>query len=234
MSSASPLTSAPIHAEPTPARWTNYLGYWAPHGFILGFCGILLGAFYYQFGAGEYPCPLCMLQRMAMILACIGPLWIVREIRRRQLTPSDIASAYGLSVLAAVLGAYLSTRQILLHIVPPDPGYGGTVLGLHLYTWALVTFVVVIVYVALAMVFAKATYPAVPTGSLALYSHRGVVGLLLLLIAANLAAVFFEEGFNWTLPGDPNSYQLFQQLGLGCGGLERLQWAGTGTLCLSG
>lgn len=149
-----------------------------------------------------------------MLLACLGPLWIVTEIHRRELTPSDIASAHGLSVLAAVLGAAISTRQILRHIVPPAPGYGGTVLGLHLYTWALMTFVVVMVYAALAMVFAKATYPVVPAGPLTRYGHRGVVGRLLLLIAANLVAVFFAEGFNWTLAGDPASHELLKQRGL--------------------
>ena len=34
----------------------------------------------------------------------------------------------------------ISTRQILLHITPGDPGYGSVVLGLHLYTWALLIF----------------------------------------------------------------------------------------------
>jgi hypothetical protein len=46
-----------------------------------------------------------------------------------------------MSVIAAVGGACISIRQILLHIVPPDPGYGDPVLGLHLYTWALLVFV---------------------------------------------------------------------------------------------
>jgi hypothetical protein len=32
------------------------------------------------------------------------------------------------------------------------------------------------------------------------------------IIAANAAAVFAEEGLHWTLPDDPNSYQLFDLL----------------------
>lgn len=48
-----------------------------------------------------------------------------------------------------IVGA-ASTHQILLHIATPgDPGYGPAVMGLHLYTWAFVTFAIAI---ALAVV----------------------------------------------------------------------------------
>jgi disulfide bond formation protein DsbB len=35
--------------------------------FVLAVCAILLGAFAVQFLFGELPCPLCLLQRLALI-----------------------------------------------------------------------------------------------------------------------------------------------------------------------
>lgn len=101
---------------------------------LLGLLGVLAGSLHLQFGVGEQPCPLCLVQRSGMIGLAVGPvmnlLWGIR------------ARHYALSILAALAGAAGSTRQILLHILPGDPGYGPAVLGWHLYTWALVTFVI--------------------------------------------------------------------------------------------
>lgn len=41
---------------------------------------------------------------------------------------------------------------------------------------------------------------------------RIVLLLLGAIIIANAFTVFAIEGLNWTLPDDPNSYQLFDQL----------------------
>lgn len=100
---------------------------------LIGLLGVLAGSLHLQFGIGESPCPLCLVQRSGMIGLAVGPimnlLWGVQ------------ARHYALSILAAIAGSAGSVRQILLHIQPGDPGYGPTFLGLHLYTWALVTFV---------------------------------------------------------------------------------------------
>ena len=45
------------------------LSYWGLHAWILGYCVVMLAAFYIQFAMGEFPCPLCMLQRYGMILS---------------------------------------------------------------------------------------------------------------------------------------------------------------------
>ncbi len=113
---------------------------------LLGLIGVLAGSLHLQFGIGEQPCPLCIVQRSGMVGLAVGPimnlLW--------GMSPRH----YALSILAACVGAAGSTRQILLHIADPnDPGYGPTVLGLHLYTWALVTFVIAIVGCALLIMW---------------------------------------------------------------------------------
>lgn len=102
---------------------------------LFGLILVLAGSLHLQFGVGEQPCPLCIVQRSGMIGLAVGPimnlLW--------GMSPRH----YALSILAAVVGGAGSTRQILLHIADPnDPGYGPTVFGWHLYTWALVTFLI--------------------------------------------------------------------------------------------
>ncbi|MBU6243719.1 MAG: disulfide bond formation protein B [Actinomycetales bacterium] len=102
---------------------------------LLGLLVVLSGSLFLQFGVGEPPCPLCLIQRSGMIGLAVGPimnlLWGLRPAH------------YALSILGAIAGGAGSVRQILLHIADPgDPGYGPAVLGFHLYTWAFITFLV--------------------------------------------------------------------------------------------
>lgn len=113
---------------------------------LLGLLGVLAGSLHLQFGVGEQPCPLCLVQRSAMIGLAVGPimnlLWGMK------------ARHYALSILAAVVGGAGSTRQILIHIADPnDPGYGPEVFGWHLYTWAFVTFVIGVVGCAVLLMW---------------------------------------------------------------------------------
>ncbi|MFC9306984.1 hypothetical protein ACFTWH_07115, partial [Streptomyces sp. NPDC057011] len=41
-----------------------------------------------------------------------------------------------------------------------------------------------------------------------------VLWFLGLVIAINVVAVFFEEGFHWFLPDDPTRYQFFYDVGI--------------------
>ena len=82
---------------------------------------------------GDLPCPLCLLERLGMFAVIFGLLMNLRLGIR--------PAHYGFSIAGALAGMAIATRQVLLHINdPPGGGYGGTVLGLHLYTWALIVF----------------------------------------------------------------------------------------------
>lgn len=181
------------------------------HIYVLGFTGVLFGGFGVQFGESEMPCPLCVLQRMAMMLCALGPIYIIQRTRHGNVTTTEYATGWGLAIVAAVAGGSMSTRQVLLHIKPEDPGYGSEVLGFHLYTWALITFVVAVVAAALMLVLAEElapqdrTFPGLSTVTLGLFG---------LVVAANLGVVFVEEGFHWVLPDDPARYELLYQLGI--------------------
>ena len=172
---------------------------------------MLIDAFVVQFGGNEFPCPLCILQRMAMMLCVLGPSYVIMRARHGEVTTSDLATGYGMSVVAAVGGACISIRQILLHIVPPDPGYGEPVLGLHLYTWALLVFVAQIVASGINLVFAREFVPQKEV-SFGWFS-KFVLLVFGVVIAANAVVVFAEEGLHWTLPDEQNSYRLFELLG---------------------
>jgi disulfide bond formation protein DsbB len=190
---------------------THRLGYWIAHFNVLAVCGVLLGAFGVQFIEGELPCPLCVLQRMAMMLCALGPAFIRQRAREGDVEPRDFATGYGLSVVAAVAGAGIAARQVLLHIVPPDPGFGEPVLGLHLYTWSLIVFVTVLVVSGLNLIFAG---QLMPQGAGPRWTATLVLGLFGAVILANTVTVFCEEGLHWTLPDDPDRYRLFDDVGL--------------------
>lgn len=194
-------------------RW-RHVGYWLAHLFLLAYCGVLFGGFWMELAGGEFPCPLCILQRMAMLLCGLGPLWIITQAKRGTLDLRGYAAGYGVSIVAALLGAAISARQVLLHIQPDDPGYGSAVLGLHLYTWALITFLIVLAFCGIMMIFARETLPAVPEGAVAEWISRISVWLFMFLIVANMVAVFIEAGFNWTLPDNPERWELLHQLGI--------------------
>jgi disulfide bond formation protein DsbB len=100
--------------------------------FVLAVSLILLAAFGVQFAKGELPCPLCLLQRLAMLGVGAGALLNVRYgVRPRH---------YGFALASAIFGGAVAGRQVLLHIAPGDPGYGEPLLGWHLYTWSFVAF----------------------------------------------------------------------------------------------
>lgn len=189
---------------------SNRFGFLIAHLNILTICAVLVGAFVVQFGQGEFPCPLCVLQRMAMMLCALAPAFVIMKARAGEVKATDFATGYGMSVIAAVVGAFISIRQILLHIVPPDPGYGDPVLGLHLYTWALLVFVAEIIAAGVNLVFARELEPRGEVGFG--WFSKLVLWLFGAIIVANAVAVFAEEGLHWTLPDDPDSYRLFDLL----------------------
>ena len=186
--------------------------FWGLHAWVLAYVGVLLGAFTIQFVEGEFPCPLCMLQRYGMILSTLGALWVIMQARRGDLTPVRYMQGMGLGVLGAAAGALVSVRQILLHIKPGDPGYGSAVMGYHLYTWALITFYIVVLFVAVLSILAPVGIPEAPKSSGALTLSSIVVWVFVILVAANVIAIIFLEGFAWVLPDDPTSYNLIDQI----------------------
>lgn len=162
---------------------------------LYAIAAVLLAAFVFQFTLGELACPLCLLQRVAFAALAIGPILNLRYGPR--------PSHYALSLLAALAGAGIATRQVLLHIMPGDPGYGSVIFGNHYYTWALVCFIAAAVSIAVVLLsdqqFAWSEKPAIGR------FEKGAFWLVVALIAANALNVFVECGPS-VCPDNPVSY----------------------------
>jgi disulfide bond formation protein DsbB len=82
---------------------------------FLGCAGLIAYALYVQYGMGLEPCPLCILQRVSVIVA--GVLFLVAMLHN----PADRgARVYGVLIdLAALLGILIAARHIWIIAQPP-------------------------------------------------------------------------------------------------------------------
>lgn len=115
------------------SRWLNMAA-------LAAVCASLTMAFIWQIVFNELPCPLCQLQRVALMLTGIGLMLNIRF--------GPAAVHYSIILASALGGAIAAARQDLLHILPGDKGYGSALFSLHFYTWAFIAFVVVMVFCA--------------------------------------------------------------------------------------
>jgi disulfide bond formation protein DsbB len=167
--------------------------------FVLATSCVLLGAFGVQFGASELPCPLCLLQRLAMLGVGGGAMLnVLFGVRPRY---------YGVSLASALVGGIVAGRQVLLHILPGDAGFGAPLLGLHLYTWSFIAFAAVGGILALMLLFdGQFTVPSRPAARLPLSRFAAVViGLFLAVAVANVATTLLLCGLG-PCEGDPTGY----------------------------
>jgi disulfide bond formation protein DsbB len=164
---------------------------------------LLAGAFAAQLLLHELPCPLCLLQRVMFALLAVGPILNIRFGPR--------PGHYALSLLVAIAGMAVSARQVLLHIMPGDAGYGAAMLGLHFYSWALIGFATAIVLLSAILLFDSqfsndgAAVPAA-TSSFAC----AAVGLMIALTALNVISTLLECGFG-ACADNPVVYELLKR-----------------------
>lgn len=204
------IVEEPAH---TGSRIWGAIAFWGLHAWVAAYTVVMLSAFFIQFVKGEFPCPLCMLQRYGMILSTLGALFVIMQARRGTLTTARYAQGLGMGLLSVLAGASVSVRQIELHILPGDPGYGEPFLRLHLYTWAFVTFAIVMIYVAVMLILMPRGIPQAPPPDSPMRKLSTAIILLFIgVIAANVIAIIFLEGFAAVLPDDPVSYNLIDQL----------------------
>ena len=161
---------------------------------------ILIEAFFFQLTWHELPCPLCLLQRVAFTALAVGPILTLRY--------GPKPSHYGVTIIAALAGAAIAARQILLHISPGDSGFGSPILGYHFYTWAFIFFVVAIAACAALLLFNRQFSEQDRAPSLGLFEVAAiwlVIGATLL----NAASALLECGFDFC-PSNPVGYELLR------------------------
>ncbi|MFL6737412.1 MAG: disulfide bond formation protein B [Sphingomonas sp.] len=100
-------------------------------GMMAVIAAVLTAAMVMQYALGELPCPLCLLQRVAMLGVCFG----LMQNFRNGFSDRNL----GYSLLFSVFLLVVSIRQTLLDIYP-RPGHeyvGSAVLGLHMPVWSI-------------------------------------------------------------------------------------------------
>lgn len=168
-----------------------------------GILFILLTAILLQYYLHEIPCPLCLLQRIGMLLIAVSLSFNLR-IKRRIVH-------YMMANMAALLTAIMSLRQILLHINDPiGQGYGDILLGYHLYTWVFIITLLIIVYNSVVCCFsAQYSHESLYfQGKGGKYIVGGLLCLLIVVAIINACGVYFECGLS-QCPANPVVYKDF-------------------------
>ncbi len=159
---------------------------------------VLVLAFVDQLWFRDLPCPLCILQRAGFVAAGFG--------LALNLILGPRPSHYGVMILGAVAGVVVSVRQILLHIVPGSGSYGNAILDLHLYSWALIAFSLIIIGSAIMLLFDR-QFAATERDRLKVLPVSAVV-LFVSLVVANVVSTLAICGVG-LCPETPGGYLIF-------------------------
>jgi disulfide bond formation protein DsbB len=150
---------------------------------------ILTMAMVLQVAFGEIPCPLCLLQRVAMLGCCFGLI--------RQLGAGESQRGTGIALVFALLLLVISARQTLLDIVPrPGHAYvGQAVLGLHMPVWSVIIAAALLLGFAIRFALFGGPRAAEETeGSAMRRWARGLELYVVLISAVNFVAVLLQCG----------------------------------------
>jgi disulfide bond formation protein DsbB len=173
------------HSFPSLAALGNQLA-------LLAVVGVLAYAFVDQVYFGELPCPLCLMQRMGFVIIGFA---LVLNIRC-----GAHSAHYGWGIIGGLVGMTVSLRQIFLHILPGDKGFGTTFLELHFYTWAFVGYIGLLAGQAILLML-----PNRDVRSRSWFANTIVI-LFIFLVLANLISTLLECGLG-PCPDDPVAYK---------------------------
>ena len=159
---------------------------------LIAIIGMLSYAFVDQLYFGELPCPLCLMQRMGFVIIGFA---LVLNIRC-----GAHSAHYGWGIIGGLVGMMVSLRQVLLHVLLGDKGFGNSFLELHFYTWAFVSYVGLIAGLAILLML-----PNRDVRSRSLLANTLVI-LFIILVFANLASTLLECGIG-PCADDPVKYE---------------------------
>jgi len=154
-------------------------------------------ALFFQFDYHELPCPLCLLQRFGFFGMGLGAMLSIRR---------GVSWKYDLIILFLSLYTLLAgLRQILLHITPHDNGYGSSFLGLHFYTWSVITSFAVILCIALMPLIDLIIKKIIPNIYLPSFFIKALNIILMIILIINIISTYLECGFT-QCPDNPIKY----------------------------
>lgn len=185
---------APLTDNPTAVRLMGWLNYAFLLAMIVVISGILTAAMTMQYGYGELPCPLCLLQRLALFGVCFGIIQSFRHGFSYQNT--------GVSLLFATFLLIVSARQTLLDIYPrPGHAYiGSSVFGIHMPVWSVIIALCILTAFALKLTVLGGDKSLPDTGVdqyPAVSKIGSIVGLYVVVIGlVNTVSVLVQCGLN--------------------------------------
>lgn len=156
---------------------------------LAALAAILTMAMVLQVAFGEIPCPLCLLQRVAMLGCCFGII--------QQLHAKESQRGAGIGLVFALLLLVISARQTLLDIVPrPGHAYvGQAVFGMHMPVWSVVIAVALLLGFAIRFaLFGAPRAAAGPEASAMRRSARALELYVVFMCAINFVAVVLQCG----------------------------------------
>ena len=173
------------HSFPSLASLGNQLA-------LASVVGVLTYAFVDQIYFGELPCPLCLMQRMGFVI--IGFALVLN------LRCGAHSAHYGWGIIGGLVGMMVSLRQVLLHVLPGDAGFGATFLELHFYTWAFVGYI--------GLLAGQAILLMLPNREVRSRSFiaNAIIIIFILLVVANLISTLLECGVG-PCADDPVRYE---------------------------
>jgi|SRR5665213_2456534 len=160
---------------------------------MLTIAAIMTAAMVMQYFGGEVPCPLCLLQRVALFGVCFGIILTFR------LGDANLNS--GLSLLFSIFLLVISVRQALLDIYP-RPGHeyiGSAVFGIHMPVWCvLIALALLIAFAVKLTVLDGASARAIPLSDFPALARaaRAAGTYVIILCAINLVSVVVQCGFD--------------------------------------
>lgn len=168
---------------------------------MLAVCAVLSMAFYSQFAQNELPCPLCLLQRVAIVAVLCGLMLNVVK--------GPKPDHYSIMIISAFFGAAVALRQISLHIIPGSGSYGTPFLGMHYYTWSFIVFAIMILGTAIIAAYSTQYHKQkfIPFRDQHGIAKVAIV-LTIILVSMNAIVTFVECG-PFQCPDNPTSYWLF-------------------------
>ncbi len=156
---------------------------------LVGLAAIITVAMGFQYIAGEIPCPLCLLQRLAMFGICFG---IVLHVRNG----FDVRNI-GMGLVWSLFLLIVSVRQVLINIeARPGHAYpGSAVFGLHMPVWSVVIALVILLVFAVTLAVFDSARLSTTAPSPTLKRIGAVTGLYVVaLCAINLISAVLQCG----------------------------------------
>jgi disulfide bond formation protein DsbB len=156
---------------------------------LTALAAILTAAMILQYGYGEVPCPLCLLQRIAIFGICFA---LMLHFRR-----GDRVRCIGIGMVSALFLLVASARQTLLDICPlPGRSYvGSAVLGLHMPVWSVLVALAVIAAFAVQLAALGGGESREEASSPLLARIAAITGLYVIaLCAINLVSAILQCG----------------------------------------